>query len=148
MRCIPNRYITAMICILFYENIQETLTLICEIHIWPKLKPFNIYSFISCELHEIGCYQQESLLAEDPNSFRQSTTSKIGPASKSQQILNDKIARLSRDTLLFVQERKGFWDTQAKQNLKGNWIIGKKIAKLMCLIKFKYWYKLFVSYNV
>ena len=60
------------------------------------------------------------MLAEDPNSFRQSTTSKIGPASKSQQILNDKIARLSRDTLLFVQERKGFWDTQAKQNLKGN----------------------------
>jgi len=71
-------------------------------------------------LHEIGSYQQESLLAEDPNGFRQSTTSKIGPASKSQQILNDKIARLSRDTLLFVQERKGFWDTQAKQNLKGN----------------------------
>ena len=117
MRCI---HITVMICILFYENIKETVMPSCEIQIRPKLKPFNIYSFISCELHKIGSYQQESLLAEDPNSFRQSTTSKIGPASKSQQILNDKIARLSRDTLLFVQERKGFWDTQAKQNLKGN----------------------------
>ena len=57
---------------------------------------------------------------EETNSYSKSTTTKIGQASNSQQILNDKIARLSRDTLLFVQERKGFWDTQAKQNLKGN----------------------------
>ena len=113
MRCIPRA--TVMICMVFYENIQETIIPNCEFQMRPKLKPFNIYSFISCELHKIGNYQQESLLAEDRNSFRQSTTSKIGPASKSQQILNDKIARLSRDTLLFVQERKGFWDTQAKQ---------------------------------
>ena len=53
---------------------------------------------------EIGSNQQESL----------STATQIGPLSKSQQILNRKIANLSREMLMFVQERKGFWETQAK----------------------------------
>ena len=64
---------------------------------------------------EIGTYQQESLSVDDPNGFRRSATSQIGTSSKSQQILNAKIAKLSRETLLFIQERKGFWEAHAKQ---------------------------------
>ena len=61
---------------------------------------------------EIGNYQQESLGV--------STSTQIGTSSKSQQILNGKIAELSREMLSFVQERKGFWEAQTNPSNHAN----------------------------
>ena len=65
-----------------------------------------------------GNYQQESMPVDD--NFKRSTTSQIGTSSKSQQILNRKIAELSREMLSFVQERKGFWEAQTNPSNHAN----------------------------
>ena len=66
---------------------------------------------------KIGTYQQESLSIDDPNGFSRSTTSHKGNFTKSQQILNAEMAKVSKETLSFIEERKGFWEAHAKGNI-------------------------------
>ena len=71
-------------------------------------------------LGELASFQQESLNAEDPSAFRRSATSQSRTSSKSQKLINEKISKLSKEMLSFVQERKGFWETQTKPNFREN----------------------------
>ena len=57
----------------------------------------------------VGNYQQESQIA-----------TRIGTSSRSQHILNRKIAELSSEMLSFVQERKGFWEAQTHPSHRAN----------------------------
>jgi hypothetical protein len=65
-------------------------------------------------LGELGTYQQEPSAFEDQSAFRRSATSQSRASSKSQQLINEKIAKLSKEMLSFVQDRKGFWEAQSK----------------------------------
>ena len=65
-------------------------------------------------LGELGNNQQEPLTVDDQNAFRRSATSQSSASSKSQRLINKKIEMLSKEMLSFVQDRKGFWETQSK----------------------------------
>ena len=47
---------------------------------------------------------------------RRSTTNQKGILSKSQQMFEAKIANLTDETLLFIQARRTFWESQNRSN--------------------------------